>query len=65
MLYQVTALYGDEEIGIGYGETYEYAAQEAAESVGPDYPAADVILACTHGVLSTETPLDLWLACAD
>lgn len=67
-MYQVTALYGDAEIGYGEGETYEDAARECADScadvVPVVYPAADVVLACTHGAIETETPLDLWLACA-
>ena len=62
-MYTVIALYQDSEISIGYGDTYEFAATEAADGVPSVYPAADVLLVCEHGVLATETPLDLWRAC--
>ena len=59
-MYQVTAMYGDDEVGYGEGEGYEYAARECAESVSEMYPASEVLLVCTHGVIQMRTPLDIW-----
>ena len=59
-MYQVTAIYGDEEVGYGEGETYEWAASECAESVSEMYPASEVLLVCTHGAVQMRTPLDIW-----
>lgn len=68
MAYQVTALYQTAEVGFGEGETYEYAAREAAESVPTIYPADDVMLVCTRNVgdlpVTVETPLFLFLEVA-
>lgn len=60
-MYRVTAMYEDSEVGYGEGDTYEYAAREAAESVSGIYLADDVMLCCTHGVMEVKTPLSLWL----
>jgi len=68
-MYQVTAMYGNEEVGYGYAESYEDAASEAAGSVlaaglrrGEFYAFADVVLVCSHGALTVRTPLDLWFS---
>lgn len=58
-MFQVTAMYQDEEVGYGEGESYEWAAQECSESVSDVYPSEDVMLVCTHGVVQVSTPLDL------
>jgi hypothetical protein len=62
--FQVTAMYMDAEIGYGEGDTYEYASQEAAESVGEMYPADEVKLVCTSKVnglaVEVSTPLDIF-----
>lgn len=64
-MYQVTALYQDAEVGYGEGESYEYAAQEAADSVSDMYPADDVLLTCTQKIggfpVTVATPLSLYL----
>jgi len=60
MTYQVTAMYEDAEVGYGESEIYEDAAREAAESVPEIYPADDVLLCCTQGVVQMKTPLALW-----
>lgn len=64
MAYRVTALYEDAEVGFGEGESYEYAAREAAASVPTIYPADDVVLSCTSKVgglpVTVETPLSLF-----
>jgi hypothetical protein len=60
MTYQVTAMYEDAEVGYGESEIYEAAAREAAESVPEIYPADDVMLCCTQGILQVKTPLSLW-----
>ena len=59
-MYQVTAMYGDDEVGYGEGDGYEYAVRECAESVPSIYPAKDVVLVCTQGVVQMRTPLDIW-----
>jgi hypothetical protein len=59
-MYQVTAMYEDSEVGYGEGESYEYAAAEASDSVSPIYQAEDVLLVCSSGILQVKTPLDLW-----
>jgi hypothetical protein len=65
MTYQVTALYANsEECGYGEGDSYEYAAQECADSVPDIYPASDVVMVCTRNVngcpVTVRTPLDLF-----
>lgn len=59
-MYQVTAIYQGSEVGYGEGDSYEYAANEAAESVPSIYPEDDVILTCSSGIMTVETPLSIW-----
>lgn len=62
--FQVTAIYMDAEVGYGEGDSYEWAANECAESVESIYPSDDVKLVCTMSVrglpVTVETPLDLF-----
>jgi hypothetical protein len=59
-MYQVTAMYGDAEVGYGESEIYEDAARECAKSVPSIYPEEQVLLVCASGVIEVSTPLDLW-----
>ncbi len=64
-MYQVTAIWNDQEVGYGESENYEDAAIFCCESVDTEwYPANEVIMTCLHGVLRVNTPLDVWLAFA-
>jgi hypothetical protein len=60
-MYQVTAMYQDAEVGYGEGESYEYAMNEAVDSLADAYPTEDVKLVCSHGILTVSTPLDVWM----
>ena len=41
-MYQITAMYGDDEVGYAEGEDYTDALRECAESVPSVYPDDDV-----------------------
>lgn len=58
----VVAMYMDAEIGMGEGETYEYAMRECLDSIPAMYPAEDVELVARNSAmpfLVVTMPMDL------
>ncbi len=67
-MFTVTAIYDGCEIGFGEGESYEYAMNEAVDSIETLYKdlAADQIIlrakSSTLDCVAVETHLSLWLS---
>ena len=61
-MYQVTAMYEEDEVGYGEGESFQYAARECFESEPVIYPDDAVKMICTHGAIKFSIPLDLYIS---
>ena len=67
-MFTVTAIYDGCEIGFGEGESYDYAMNEAVESISSQYVemvADEIVLraiSSTLACVAVETQLSLWLS---
>ena len=59
-MYQITAMYGDDEIGYAEGDDYTDTLRECAESVPSVYPDEDVFLVAVQrpNGMKVSTPLE-------